>query len=64
MHPQIHKIVLLRFDQDTLRDKLSGVKDMPVKIIINCKNSKRKPTKSKRMEEDRRMGRVVDLEYD
>jgi hypothetical protein len=56
--------VLQRFDQDTLRDKLSGVKDMPVKIVINCKNSKRKPSKPKRMEEDRRMGQMNDFEYD
>jgi hypothetical protein len=37
---------------------------MPVKIVINCKNSKRKPSKPKRMEEDRRMGQMNDFEYD
>jgi hypothetical protein len=37
---------------------------MPVKIVINCKNSKRKPSKPKRMEEDRRIGQMNDFEYD
>ena len=43
-YPLIHKVVLNKFDQDVLNERLHGVKDLPVKIFINCKNSKRKAT--------------------
>ena len=42
--PQIHCIVLSKFDIDSLRHALIPVKDLPVKIFVNCKNSKRKNT--------------------
>ena len=43
--PIIHKVVLNKFDQESLSARLSAVKDLPVKIIVNCKNSKRKNIK-------------------
>jgi len=45
--PKLVKIVLDRFDQDTLNKALvkplSKYKDSPVKLFVNCKNSRRKP---------------------
>jgi hypothetical protein len=43
--PIIHKVVLNKFDQESLSARLSAVKDLPVKIVVNCKNSKRKNIK-------------------
>jgi short-subunit dehydrogenase len=44
--PRITKIVLDRFDQDTLNKQLVNLlkehKNSPVKLFINCKNSRRK----------------------
>jgi hypothetical protein len=46
--PVITKIVLDRFDQDTFNKnvvaKLKAHEDSPVKIFVNCKNSRRKLT--------------------
>ena len=41
--PIIHKVVINKFEQDCMNDKLKQVCDLPVKLFINCKNSKRKP---------------------
>lgn len=46
--PQIHKVVLNKFDQESLSEALQQVKDLPVKLFINCKNSKRKAQTSLR----------------
>lgn len=40
--PIIYKVVLNRFDQEALSKAMMHVKDLPVKLFINCKNSKRK----------------------
>jgi hypothetical protein len=39
---KIIKIVLNKFDQDTLNQQLGKSKDLPVKLFVNCKNSKKK----------------------
>jgi hypothetical protein len=44
--PIIHKVVLSKFDQESLAERLNVVKDLSVKIIVNCKNSKRKNVRS------------------
>ncbi|TNV73761.1 hypothetical protein FGO68_gene5604 [Halteria grandinella] len=40
--PQIYKVVINKFDTDTLTYQLAHVRDLPVKLFFNCKNSKRK----------------------
>lgn len=40
--PIIHKIVLHRFEEETVSKALHGIKDLPIKLFINCRNSKRK----------------------
>lgn len=40
--PVIYKVVLNKFDQEALAVGLNHVKDLPVKLIINCKNSRMK----------------------
>lgn len=39
-------IELNKFDEDTLNKALYKTKDLPIKLFINCKNSKRKALKS------------------
>ncbi len=39
-NPSIHLIELNQFDVDTLRACIIPIKDLPVKLFINCKNSK------------------------
>jgi hypothetical protein len=61
--PIIQKVVLSKFDQESLAERLNLVKDLPVKIIVNCKNSKRKnvrPASKPRMGEEPR----ADDDYD
>jgi len=43
--PTIYKVVVNRFDQEYLAERFNVVKDLPVKLVINCKNSKRKNIK-------------------
>jgi len=40
--PIIHKVVLTKFDEDTLSKALNPYKDLQIKLFINCKNAKRK----------------------
>lgn len=43
----IFKIQLGKFDQDSIQYALKDVSDKPVKIIVNCKNSKRRQTRNR-----------------
>lgn len=50
--PIIHKIVLNRFDQETI-DKATGeYSTLPVKIFVNCKSSKKTATKKRQSPEE------------
>lgn len=40
--PTIHKVVLNKFEEDSLNKALLPYKDLPIKLFVNCKNSKRK----------------------
>jgi short-subunit dehydrogenase len=44
--PIIHKIEINKFDPESLSKKFMPLKDLPVKLFINCKNSKRKSPRS------------------
>jgi hypothetical protein len=41
----IHKVVVNQFDEDSLNRNLKDVNGLPVKIFVNCVNSKRKTDK-------------------
>ena len=43
--PEIIKIPLDRFDQESLSKKLYPTRDLPVKLFVNCKNSRRKASR-------------------
>lgn len=61
--PVIHKIVLTKFDQETLADKFKDVLDLPVKLIVNCKNSKKKNVKKQQQPREENKGQRDD-DYD
>ena len=42
--PKVEKVVVDQFDQDSLNKALQPVKGLPVKIFVNCKNSRRRNT--------------------
>ena len=66
--PYIKKVVLNKFDQETLNDRVQLVKDLPVKLIVNCKNSKIKNVKKQQQPgEKKRAPEMItgaDDEYD
>ena len=39
--PTIHLISMTQFEADSVRNAILPIKDLPVKLFINCKNSKR-----------------------
>lgn len=50
--PIIHKVVLNKFEEDSLAKHLGALKDLPVKLFVNCKNAKRKDNKQRRSKID------------
>eukprot|EP00347_Sterkiella_histriomuscorum_P019780 403340320 len=46
--PEIVKIVLNKFDQESLSKQLHSTRDLPIKLFINCKNSRKKSSQESR----------------
>jgi hypothetical protein len=45
--PAIVKIELKTFDDETVKKALNSVKDLPVKVFVNCKNARRGKSKKR-----------------